>query len=188
MTKRSPLERVTGVGSFLTIRGKEYETTTPRLRHLAQLRAYLQSKVPDPVQELAGDMETFTKFPPDVQKALAEKALEIRDSNRRNMLNTPITAWGDNVEGAVFLFWILTRKNNPQFAPLEAVREVFPPDSDEDSPPDDKRPKGFTDEEQQYIYKHVHLLLFGSPPEVLEAKKKSLANRKKLLKGKRRKV
>lgn len=173
---RSPLERAAGVGDFITIRGKVYECSAVTVNMLGKLHAYLRSRVADPLQELTADLETFGKFPPEVQKALAVRALEIREQNKTNMLRVPIAEWGDNVEGATFLFWMLVRKTTPAFATLEAVREAFPPE-DED--------RQLQPAECELIYQTVHKLVFGNKPPAdadPAAKKK---RRAKLLRRKR---
>jgi len=134
------------------------------------------------LQELARESEALSKFPPEVQKALAVRALELREANRANMLRIPVAEWGDNLEGAIFLFWSMVKATAPEFPTLESVREAFPPEDET---------RAFSNAECELIYRTVQTLVFpeANATEPTPAVKKKLRGKllvKKAKKAKRR--
>ena len=122
-----------GTGSFLTLRGKRYQCGRVRIKHFAEARAFLMSLAPDPLKELRDTEEnakTFDAFPPEVQKALALKALEIREE-RRALSSQEAAHWINGPEGVLFFFWVMVRDHHPELATIQAVFETFPPHVDE---------------------------------------------------------
>lgn len=159
---RSPLERALGVGSFLTLRGKKYQCSPLRLRHFAEAKAFLVSLAPDPLKELLEDAETFDGFSPEVQKALALKALELREE-RKSLASNETAHWINGPEGVLFFFWAMVRDHHPEFATIQSVFEAFPLDV---------KDKELTIAEADLLRKQIDLLCFGGNPDILKKKKK----------------
>lgn len=133
MTTSSILGRVLGTGSFLTLRGKKYQCGRVRVKHFAEAKAFLMSLAPDPLKELRETDENaklFDSFPPEVQKALALKAFEIREE-RKALTSQEAAHWINGPEGVLFFFWVMVRDFHPELATIQAVFEAFPPHVDE---------------------------------------------------------
>lgn len=123
---RSPIERALGTGGILRLRGKMYQCSPLRLAHFAEAKAFLVALAPDPLAELAAEQSTFNQFPPEVQKALALKALEIREE-RKSTTSAEAHLWINSEEGILFLFWCMVRDHHKELATFQAVVEAFKP-------------------------------------------------------------
>lgn len=166
---RTPLERATGAPGFLKLRGKTLKCRPLRLRHFAEAKAFLVQLAPDPLKELAEDKETFATFPPEVQKALALKALELKEQ-RRNVAAADATAWINGEEGVLFLLWAMVRDDHPEYATLDALLAAFPPGSD----------KALTIPEADLIRRKIDEITLDGLTTIVDKKKADQKRKKKL--------
>lgn len=171
---RTPLERATGSPGFITLRGKRYRCLPLKLRHFCEAKAFLVQLAPDPLKELAEENETFSKFAPDIQKALALKALELKEQ-RKNIAATEAAEWINGEEGILFLFWCMIRDSHPEFATLDKVFETFPPGNDNG---------GLTIPEAELIRRKIDEITLDSVQPDIDKKKAMDRKRKKMLKKK----
>ncbi len=180
----SPMERALGTGSFLKLRGKTYQCSRIRLRHFAEAKAFLMALAPDPLQELRGTPEeaaTFDGFPPEVQKALALKALELKEE-RKKVAHAEAAHWINGAEGVLFFFWVMVRNHHPEFHRIEDVFQAFPPDKEED---DQSDPQPLSIGEAVSIQQKVDELSFGGDVEK-KASPASPGRREKKVKKKKK--
>lgn len=123
--ERQPASRALGVPSYLKLRGKTYRVKL-EYGHLAEATEFLVSLIPDPLRELADEKATLETFSPEIQKALALKAMDLRET-RLEKARQGASTWIHSDQGVLFLFWCMVRDYHNELDTFDKVLEKFPP-------------------------------------------------------------
>lgn len=176
MPERSPIERALATGSFIRLRGKLYQCSPLKMRHFAEAKAFVIAMAPDPLTELIEGKESFDKFPPEIQKALSIRALELREE-RKSLSAAEASHWISSEEGVLFLFWCMVRDNHPEFATFQSLFDFFKPGSNK---------KEITIPECDLIRKKIDEVTLGGNAEAIKKKLKRTQQKKIMKKMKKK--